>query len=92
MEYQPVYECNSKNNAKIFPYNTKPQSFLVALIMCGFLIEIDLIMCGIRIEIALIICGFLIERTSDTLIGYLPIFQMLPKTPLCIRYHWYSFE
>ena len=26
-------------------------------------------------------------RTSDTLIGYLPIFQMLPKTFLCIRYH-----
>ena len=26
-------------------------------------------------------------RTSDTLIGYLPIFQMLPKTSLCIRYH-----
>ena len=32
------------------------------------------------------------ERTSDTLIGYLPIFQMLPKTSLCTRYHWYSFE
>ena len=31
-------------------------------------------------------------RTSDTLIGYLPIFQMLPKTSLCTRYHWYSFE
>ena len=31
-------------------------------------------------------------RTSDTLIGYLPIFQMLPKTSLCIRYHWYPFE
>ena len=28
-----------------------------------------------------------IERTSDTLIGYLPIFQMLPKT-----YHWYPFN
>ena len=27
-------------------------------------------------------------RTSDTLIGYLPIFQMLPKLP----YHWYPFE
>ena len=26
------------------------------------------------------------QRTSDTLIGYLPIFQMLPKTSLCIRY------
>ena len=23
-------------------------------------------------------------RTSDTLIGYLPIFQLLPKTPLYI--------
>ena len=33
-----------------------------------------------------------IERTSDTLIGYLPIFQMLPKFSLCIRYRWYSFE
>ena len=32
------------------------------------------------------------ERTSDTLIGYLPIFQMLPKFFLCIRYRWYSFE
>ena len=32
------------------------------------------------------------QRTSDTLIGYLPIFQMLPKTSLCIRYHWYPFE
>ena len=31
-------------------------------------------------------------RTNDTLIGYLPIFQMLPKTSLCIRYHWYPFE
>ena len=31
-------------------------------------------------------------RTSDTLIGYLPIFQMLPKTSLCIRYHWYLFD
>ena len=31
-------------------------------------------------------------RTSDTLIGYLPIFQMLPKTSLCIRYHWYPFN
>ena len=31
-------------------------------------------------------------RTSDTLIGYLPIFQMLPKTSLCIRGHWYPFE
>ena len=31
-------------------------------------------------------------RTSDTLIGYLPIFQMLPKFSLCIRYRWYSFE
>ena len=25
-------------------------------------------------------------KTSDTLIGYQPIFQMLPKTSLCIRY------
>ena len=25
------------------------------------------------------------QRASDTLIGYLPIFQMLPKTSLCIR-------
>ena len=32
------------------------------------------------------------KRTSDTLIGYLPIFQMLSKTSLCIRYHWYPFE
>ena len=32
------------------------------------------------------------QRTSDTLIGYLPIFHMLPKTSLCIRYHWYPFE
>ena len=32
------------------------------------------------------------QRASDTLIGYLPIFQMLPKTSLCIRYHWYPFE
>ena len=32
------------------------------------------------------------KRTSDTLIGYLPIFQMLPKTSLCIRYHWCPFE
>ena len=31
-------------------------------------------------------------RTSDTLIGYLPIFQMHPKTSLCIRYHWHPFE
>ena len=31
-------------------------------------------------------------RTSDTLIGYLPIFQMLPKTSLYIRYHCYPFE
>ena len=31
-------------------------------------------------------------RTSDTLIGYLPIFQMLPKFSQCIRYRWYSFE
>ena len=31
-------------------------------------------------------------RTSDTLIGYLPIFQMLPKFSLCIRYRCYSFE
>ena len=69
MEYQPVYECNSKNNAKLFPYNTKPQSFVAALIMFGFPIEIDLIMCGILIEIALIICRFLIKMTSDTLIG-----------------------
>ena len=33
----------------------------------------------------------LVERTSDTLIGYLPIFQMLPKTSLSIRYHWCPF-
>ena len=33
-----------------------------------------------------------LSRTSDTLIGYLPIFQMLPKFSLCIRYRWYSFE
>ena len=32
------------------------------------------------------------QRTSDTLIGYLPILQMFPKTSLCIRYHWYPFE
>ena len=32
------------------------------------------------------------QRTSDTLIGYLPIFQMLPKFSQCIRYRWYSFE
>ena len=32
------------------------------------------------------------KRTSDTLIGYLPIFQMLPKFSLCIRYRCYSFE
>ena len=32
------------------------------------------------------------ERTSDTLIGYQPIFQMLPKTSLFISYHWYPFE
>ena len=32
------------------------------------------------------------QRTSDTLIGYLPIFQMLPIFSLCIRYRWYSFE
>ena len=32
------------------------------------------------------------ERTSDTLIGYLPIFQMLPNASLCITYHWYPFE
>ena len=31
-------------------------------------------------------------RTSDTLMGYLPIFQMLPKFSLCIRNRWYSFE
>ena len=31
-------------------------------------------------------------RTSDTLIGYLPIFQMLPKFSLRIRYSWYSFK
>ena len=31
-------------------------------------------------------------RTSDTLIGYLPIFQMLPKISLHIRYHWHPFE
>ena len=35
---------------------------------------------------------FHLSRTSDTLIGYLPIFQMLLKTFLCISYHWYSFE
>ena len=34
----------------------------------------------------------LYKRTSDTLIGYLPIFQMLPKTSLHIRDHWYLFE
>ena len=28
-------------------------------------------------------------RTSDTLIVYLPIFQMIPKFSICIRYHWY---
>ena len=33
-----------------------------------------------------------LSRTSDTLIWYLPIFQMLLKTSLCISYHWYSFE
>ena len=32
------------------------------------------------------------QRTSDTLIEYLPIFQMLPKFSQCIRYRWYSFE
>ena len=32
------------------------------------------------------------RRTSDTLIGYLPIFQILPKFSLCIRYRWYPFE
>ena len=31
-------------------------------------------------------------RTSDTLIGYLPIFQMLPKFSLYIKYRCYSFE
>ena len=35
---------------------------------------------------------FIKLRTSDTLIGYLLIFQMLPKTSLCIRYHWFPFE
>ena len=29
-------------------------------------------------------------RTSDILIGYLPIFQMLPKTSLYIKYHSYE--
>ena len=33
-----------------------------------------------------------LQRTSDTLIGYLPIFHRFPKTSLCIRYHWYLFE
>ena len=33
-----------------------------------------------------------LQKTSDTLIGYLPIFLMLSKTSLCIRYHWYRFE
>ena len=33
----------------------------------------------------------LIVRTSDTLIGYLPILQMFPKTFLC-NYHWYPFK
>ena len=32
--------------------------------------------------------AYIRPRTLDTLIGYLPIFQMLPKTSLCIRYHW----
>ena len=27
--------------------------------------------------------------TPDTLIGYLPIFQVLPKTSIRIIYHWY---
>ena len=31
-------------------------------------------------------------RTSDTLKGYRPIFQMLPKTSLYIRDHWYPFQ
>ena len=39
-----------------------------------------------------VVIGKARERTSDTLIGYLPIFQMLPKFSLCIRYRWYSFE
>ena len=33
-----------------------------------------------------------VPRTSGTLIGYLPIFQMLHQTSLCIRYHWYTFN
>ena len=32
------------------------------------------------------------KRTSDTLIGHLLIFQVLPKASLCTRYHWYPFE
>ena len=35
---------------------------------------------------------FSMQRTSDTLIGYLLIFQILPKTSLCIRYLWCPFE
>ena len=32
------------------------------------------------------------QRTSDTLIENMPIFQILLKTSLCIRGHCYSFE
>ena len=32
------------------------------------------------------------QRTSDTLIGYLPIFKMLFNISLCIRYPWHHFE
>ena len=35
---------------------------------------------------------YLGEKTSDTLIGYMPIFQMLPKTSVCLRYQLYSLE
>ena len=34
----------------------------------------------------------IVNFLKDTLIGYLPIFQMLLKTSLCIRYHWFPFE
>ena len=34
----------------------------------------------------------MIQRTSDTSIGHLPIFQMLPKTSIHVRtrYYWYK--
>ena len=46
---------------------------------------------GYKFQEFVLFC-LILSRTSDALMGYLPIFRMLPKTSQCIRCHRYPFK